>query len=268
MYAIAPREYMKSTFRYQSAAVSDPGLQKAINEDSYLDSSHLPLPTDLLGRLGFLYAVADGVSGQVGGEIASKIAIDTLQMYYVLPHVAIPPLDRLRNVFLEAHQRIETYAEEYPEYRGMGTTMTAAVLKDGCVYYGHVGDTRLYVIHAKENQIEQLTEDHTLVRRFVLEGKLTPEEAAQENSHVLEQALGCVSRVRVETGEYTLLAPGDVLVLASDGLTDLVPDAKIREIVLGSPSVDDACRNLVAKANQRGGKDNITVILIGVEDIS
>lgn len=266
MYASADGKPMKSRFRYRSATASDTGLQKTVNEDSYVESSQFHIAEPVLRQLGYIYGVADGVSGQVGGEVASHIAIETLRMYYALPHVDISPLDRLRNVFLEAHQRIEHYAVEHPEYRGMGTTMTTVVLKDRCLYYGHVGDTRLYLIHAELNQMEQLTEDHTLVRRFVLEGKLTPEEAAQENSHVLEQALGCVSRLRVETGEYASLEPGDVVVLATDGLTDLVSDAKIRETVLGAPSLDDACQRLVAKANQRGGRDNITVVLIGLEE--
>jgi protein phosphatase len=254
------------TYYYHSTAATDPGLQKIINEDSYLESPQIKVQKDVAQRLGYVYAVADGVSGQAGGEVASKIAIDTLRMYYVLPHVDIPPIDRLRNVFLEAHRRIEDYGEEYPEYRGMGTTMTTIVLKDRHVYYGHVGDTRLYLIHNDSRQIEQLTEDHTLVRKFVLEGKLTPEEAAQEDNNVLEQALGCVSKVRIDTGEYALLEPGDLLLLASDGLTDLVPDAKIRDIVLSSPTLSEACHRLIARANQRGGKDNITVVLVELEE--
>lgn len=253
-------------YRYRSTAATDPGLQKPINEDCYLESPQIQVDENILQRLGYAYAIADGVSGQVGGEIASKIAIDTLRMYYVLPSVDIPPLDRLRNVFLEAHRRIEEYSREHPEYRGMGTTMTIAVLKEGCLYYGHVGDTRLYLIHNGSHQMEQLTEDHTLVARFVREHKLTPEEAAFEDSNVLEQALGCVSKIRIETGEYSSLEPGDLLLLSSDGLTDLVPDAKIREIVLGSPSLADACQRLITRANQRGGKDNITVVLVGLEE--
>ena len=148
----------------------------------------------------------------------------------------------------------------------MGTTLTTMVLKDGKLYYGHVGDTRLYLIHNGTQQIEQLTEDHTLVAKFVRENKLTPEEAAEEDSNVLEQALGCVPRIRVEAGEYNSLQSGDILLLSSDGLTDLVSDAKIREIILSSPGLSDACRRLITKANQHGGKDNITVVLVGIEE--
>jgi PPM family protein phosphatase len=226
----------------------------------------LHLPEDVAVKLGAVYAVADGVSGQVGGEVASKIAIDTLRMYYVLPHVEIPTVDRIRNVFLEAHRRIAEYAMDHPEYRGMGTTMTTAVLQENTVYYGHVGDSRLYVIQPSQGKITQQTEDHTLVRRFVLEGKLTPEEAAQENSHVLEQALGCVSRLRIDTGSAPTLTPGDLVLITSDGLTDLVSDAKIRDIVLGAPSLEEASARLVKQANQRGGRDNITVVLVSLEE--
>ena len=257
---------MKAKYIYRSTAATDPGLQKPVNEDCYFDSVQLRLNEELLQRLGYVYAVADGVSGQVGGEVASKIAIDTLRMYYVLPHVEIPPLDRLRNVFLEAHRRIEEYAQEHPEYRGMGTTLTTMVLKDGCVYYGHVGDSRLYLIHNGTQQMEQLTEDHSLVAKFVREGKLTPEEAEEEDANVLEQALGCVPHIHIDAGEYDSLQQGDILLLSSDGLTDLVSDAKIREIVLSSPSLTDACRRLIMKANQHGGKDNITVVLVGLEE--
>lgn len=259
---------MNSRYIYRSTAATDTGLQKAMNEDSYLETSQLHIADEILQRLGYVYAVADGVSGQAGGEMASKIAIDTLRMYYVLPHVEIPPLDRLRNVFQEAHRRIEVYAQEHPEYRGMGTTLTTMVLKDGNVYYGHVGDSRLYLIHNGTQQMEQLTEDHTLVAKFVRENKLTPEEAAQEDSNVLEQALGCVPRIRVDAGEYDSLEQGDILLLSSDGLTDLVSDTKIREIILSSPSLTDACRRLITRANQHGGKDNITVVLVGLEENS
>jgi serine/threonine protein phosphatase PrpC len=259
-------ESMKAKYIYRSAAATDPGLQKAVNEDCYFDSAQLALHADLLQRLGFLYAVADGVSGQVGGEIASKIAIDTLRMYYVLPHVEIPPLDRLRNVFLEAHRRISAYAQEYPAYRGMGTTLTAMVLKNGSVYYGHVGDSRLYLIRNATHRMEQLTEDHSLVNKFVKEGKLTPEEAAEEDRNVLEQALGCVPHIHIDAGEDDALQPGDILLLASDGLTDMISDAKIRDVVLSSPSLAEASRRLITKANQHGGRDNITVILVGLEE--
>lgn len=257
---------MKAKFMYRSTGETNPGLQKTVNEDSYFDISQLHIEEDLLLRLGYLYAVADGVSGQAGGEIASQIAIETLRMYYVLPHVDIAPVDRLRNVFFEAHRRIEEYAEEHLEFRGMGTTLTTMVLKENSLYYGHVGDTRLYVIRNGTQQIEQLTEDHSLVAKFVREGKLTPEEAAEEDSNVLEQALGCVPKIRIDTGHYSSLHQGDILLMSSDGLTDLVSDVKIREIVLSSPSLEDACHRLVMKANQHGGKDNITVVLVGLEE--
>lgn len=253
------------TYIYRSSAETDPGLRKTTNEDSFWDQPQAHIEQKTLKRLGCLYAVADGVSGQVGGEIASQIAIDTLRMYYVLPQVAIPPEDRLRNVFLEAHRRIAEHAQQHSEYYGMGTTLTTIVLKDDVLYYGHVGDSRLYLIHSQTRKIEQLTKDHTLVNKFVEEGKLTPEEAAEEDSNVLAQALGCVPKVRVDVGEQTSLQTGDFALLCSDGLTDLVSDAKIRDIVLGSLSLSDACHRLIMKANQSGGKDNITVVLITIE---
>lgn len=256
---------MNAHFTYHSAAETDLGLQKTANEDCFLDTPQLHLDSNVLERLGYLFAVADGVSGQAGGEIASRIAIDTLRMYYVLPHVEIPPADRLRNVFLEAHKRIEDYAHEHHEYAGMGTTLTTAVLQNGILYYGHVGDSRLYVIHSATRSIEQLTEDHSLVNKFVKEGKLTPEEAAEEDSNVLEQALGCIHRIHVDVGEYPDLQAGDFILLTSDGLTDLVSDAKIRDITLGSPGLSEAVQRLIAKANQHGGKDNITVVLVEIE---
>jgi len=255
----------KTEFIYRVATGTDPGLRKTVNEDSFWDCSQEPIDEKTLDGLGAVYAVADGVSGQEGGEVASRIAIDTFRMYYVLPHVTIPPEDRLRNVFLEAHRRIEEYAEAQPQYRGMGTTLTAVVLKDDALFYGHVGDSRLYLIRSRERSIQQLTKDHSLVNKFVEEGKLTPEEAALEDSNVLAQALGAVPRIRVETGEFGPLQEGDLLLLCSDGLSDLVSDAKIRDIVLGSPGREEACQRLIMKANQNGGRDNITVVLIAVE---
>ncbi|MCP4396546.1 MAG: serine/threonine-protein phosphatase [bacterium] len=255
----------KTEFIYHTSNGTDPGLRKTVNEDSFWDCSQKQIDRNTLDGLGAVYAVADGVSGKEGGEVASRIAIDTFRMYYVLPHVAIPPEDRLHNVFLEAHRRIEEDAEARPQYHGMGTTLTAVVLKEEMLYYGHVGDSRLYLIQSQHRSIQQLTKDHTLVNKFVEEGKLTPDEAAQEDSNVLSQALGAVPKIRVETGEYGPLQAGDMLLLCSDGLSDLVSDAKIRDIVLGSPGLQDACQRLISKANQNGGRDNITVILIAVE---
>ena len=250
---------------FRSSAETDAGLRKTTNEDCFWNRSATQIDPNLLARLGAIYAVADGVSGHAGGEVASRIAIDTLRMYYVLPHVSIPLEDRLRNVFLEAHRRIEEYAKKHPEYHGMGTTLTACALHDGRMIYAHVGDSRLYLIRSESREIRQLTRDHTLVNRYIAEGKLTPEEAAEEDSNVLDQALGCVPRLRVESGEYADLAPGDFLLLCSDGLTDMVSDAKIRDIVLGSPGIEDACHRLILKANQAGGKDNVTVVLVAIE---
>ena len=252
-------------FVYRVSSETDPGLRKTVNEDNLWECSQAAIDKSTLDGLGAVYAVADGVSGKEGGEVASQIAIDTFRMYYVLPHVLIPPEDRLRNVFLEAHRRIEEYAEAQPQYHGMGTTLTAVALKGDRLYYGHVGDSRLYLIHSETRGIQQLTKDHTLVNKFVEEGKLTPEEAAQEDSNVLSQALGAVPKIHVETGEYGPLRTGDMLLLCSDGLSDLVSDAKIRDIVLGSPGLKDACQRLIMKANQNGGRDNITVVLIAVE---
>ncbi len=256
---------MKSHYTYRSTSETNTGLRKSKNEDSLLEKPSEFADAVTLQRLGYIYAVADGVSGQEGGEVASSIAIDTLRMYYVLPHIDIPPEDRLRNVFQEAHRRIEEYARKDPAYHGMGTTLTTVVLKENRLYYAHVGDSRLYVIHPVSRKIEQLTRDHTLVNRFIEEGKLTPEEAAEEDSNVLDQALGCVPHIHIDIGEYADLKPGDMMLLCSDGLTDLVSDAKIRDVVTGSPGISDACQRLVSKANQQGGKDNITVMLIAVE---
>ena len=142
------------------------------------------------------------------------------------------------------------------------------VLHHDRLWYAHVGDSRLYLVRATSREITQLTEDHSLVAKFVREGKLTPEEAAEEDSNVLVQALGCVPKIHVDIGEYTALQPGDILLLCSDGLSDMVSDAKIRDIILGSPGIEDACHRLVLKANQQGGKDNITVVLVMIEQMA
>ena len=256
---------MTSQLSYRSSAATDPGLRKTTNEDNLWEYPQAQVRPETLERLGRLYAVADGVSGQVGGDVASRIAVDTLRMYYVLPHVEIPPEDRLRNVFLEAHRRIEDYARRHPEYHGMGTTLTCLILKEDRLFYGHVGDSRLYQIHAAARSIKQLTHDHTLVAKYVREGKLTPAEAAEEDSNVLEQAVGCVTNLQVELGSAASQV-GDLFLLCSDGLTDLVSDARIRDMILSAPGLPEACHRLVAKANQQGGKDNITVLLVAVEE--
>jgi len=240
--------------RIRAAAGTDIGRARERNEDAYL-------------LLDPLYAVADGMGGHRGGEVASSYALEIIGDRARAREDGRKSSDggslaRLVEDIEEANQRVLARGDADHDLRGMGTTLTAFVLEDGHGHLAHVGDSRAYLY--REGALQQLTEDHTLVQRMVREGKLSPEEAGRHpHRSMLTQALGVDEDVSLD--ELTLdLHPGDRLLLCSDGLTSML-DAEDLALILGEESDPEAaCALLIDAANEAGGDDNITVVILDV----
>jgi len=228
----------------QHAGLTDAGRKRRRNEDSYVVDPPL-------------FVVADGMGGAQAGEVASRLAAAAFREFHDADH--LEPKARLAAIVQEANRRIYERAQEDTHASGMGTTITAALLGDGSVAIGHVGDSRAYRI--RDGRLEQLTEDHSLVAELVRSGRLTPEEAeTHPQRSVITRVLGTDPDVDVDT--FTLeTAEGDVYLICSDGLTSMVPDEEILRLVAEEPSIEQAARALVKAANRHGGEDNITVVL-------
>jgi PPM family protein phosphatase len=232
-----------------SAGKTDPGRKRRHNEDAFV----LEPP---------LFAVADGMGGAQAGEVAARIAAAVFREYHEADELAPP--ERMSAIIQEANRRIYERAQSDANASGMGTTITAAIVESGGVAIGHVGDSRAYRL--REGRLEQLTQDHSLVADLLRDGRLTPEEAeAHPQRSVITRALGTDSQVDVDT-ETVDAAPGDVFLLCSDGLTTMVSDERILELLQSSSSLEQAAKALVKAANRGGGEDNVTVVLFAVED--
>jgi len=259
--------------RVQVWAKTDPGKTRDQNEDRFLvadltrrEASLLPhVREHEVGERGSLFIVADGMGGAAAGELASEMAAEAIydEMVKTWGSEGETRPRRFASLLKEAVEaanvRIHSYAKAHPEARGMGTTTTAAgVLGERC-YLTQVGDSRAYLI--RNGQAHQLTKDQSLMQRLVEAGELTEEEAAQsERRNIILQALGPDPRVKVDL-TYQEVRKGDVLVLCSDGLSGQVKNEEIAQVVSGTPDVRTACERLIALANERGGPDNITVVL-------
>jgi protein phosphatase len=233
----------------ESASVTDPGRVRRRNEDSYVCEPPL-------------FAVADGMGGAQAGELASRIAAAAFREAGAAD--SLDPQARLRSIIQEANRRIYARAARDPEVSGMGTTVTAALLVDETVAVGHVGDSRAYRI--REGELEQLTNDHSLVADLVRSGRLSPEEAElHPQRSVITRALGTDPAVEIDSLSVEARA-GDVFLICSDGLTTMVDEATVLKTVVESPSLAVAARALVGLANHEGGEDNVTVVLFSLAD--
>lgn len=223
-------------------ARTDIGRVRTNNEDAYCVAPRL-------------LAVADGMGGIDGGEIASRMVIDFLRDY---PFTEKDPGEGLVNAIRLANRQIFHTAVE-KKLEGMGTTITAVRIEDDQVYFGHVGDSRGYLI--RDGQIRQLTSDHSLVGELIRKGSLSPEEAQQHpHRHLLTRALGTSPEVEVETLALSLRLD-DALLLCTDGLTAVASDEEILQVIMKNEDPQRAAEALVNLANQRGGPDNITVVV-------
>jgi protein phosphatase len=223
------------------------GRKRRHNEDSYVVEPPM-------------FAVADGMGGAKAGEVASGLAAAALKE---TGSDGSSGEERVTQLIQEANRRVFRRANEDREASGMGTTMTVALIEDGRVVFGHVGDSRAYLI--REGSIEQLTDDHSLVAELVRSGRLTPEEAeAHPQRSVITRAVGTEPDVDVDTFTIEPEA-GDLFLICSDGLTDMVDDGTIIDAIeRHRDDLDEAAKALVGAANRVGGEDNITVLLVEV----
>ena len=236
-----------------AAARSDQGRRRSANEDTYA----------LAPELG-LYLVADGMGGHRAGQVASGLAARAASATLrTLLEERRSPAWRLRACVAAANAEILASSRAKPELAGMGTTIVALLADGGRVAVAHVGDSRAYRIRG--GAIERLNNDHTLVGELVRRGEISERAAASHpQRHVLLRALGVRREVEPDLQDLAP-EPGDIYLLCSDGLTGHVGDADIAGLVAGSPDLDAACERLIDLANERGGEDNITVLLVRCE---
>lgn len=239
------------------AIVSDVGRVRDNNEDR----GRCVRPGDpvTLATRGVLVLVADGMGGHEAGDVASSTAADVVsETYYTATGT---PREALGRAFVTANARIHAAAAS-PDKQGMGTTCTALVVRGREAFWAHVGDSRLY--RRRGDRLDKLTTDHSMVEEMVADGLLTPEEARTHDArNVITKALGIRAETDPALDGPLAVAPGDVFVLMSDGLYDLVEDAEIGA-ALGEPSVHAAATALVETAKARGGYDNVTVAVVRV----
>jgi PPM family protein phosphatase len=209
-----------------------------------------------------VFAVADGMGGAQAGEVASRIAAAVFREFHEAD--ALEAERRVEAIIQEANRRIHERAHADAHATGMGTTVTAALVEGERVAIGHVGDSRAYRI--RNGELEQLTEDHSLVADLMRSGRLSPEEAdVHPQRSVITRALGTDPEVDVDTVVVDA-RPGDLFLLCSDGLTTMLGDDEILSVVRETESLEQAVKALVKGANRRGGEDNVTVILFTVEE--
>lgn len=236
------------------ASLTDTGRARTNNEDSLLADSPL-------------FAIADGMGGHAYGEVASSMAVEVLQGWKdrLEGSDGREAAEKLREAFNDANRTVFEKGREDENLAGMGTTLTAAWVSDDNVAIAHIGDSRAYLLRG--GLLQQLTEDQNVAQEMVRRGRITPEEAASSpQRHIVLQAIGAETAGLDVAIATTDLRPGDKLILASDGLFGMLPsNEEIRDILLGSPDIDAACRALIDAANEAGGSDNITVVIVEVD---
>jgi PPM family protein phosphatase len=230
-------------------AATDTGRQRRANEDSLLARSPL-------------FVVADGMGGAQAGEVASRIAVES---FHDGLGQAASPEDSLAVHARAANARIHELSQRNAEQAGMGTTLTAVYVGEQEVAIAHVGDSRAYCL--RDGELSRLTDDHSLVDELIREGRLTPEEAEEHPQRsIITRALGPEETVEVDTRSFRA-RPGDLFLLCSDGLTSMVPEAHLADLLRTHPQLRAAGEALIAAANEAGGRDNITVILLRLEEV-
>lgn len=235
--------------------LTDNGLSRENNQDSLFVSDIFDLP---------LYIVADGMGGHNAGEIASGIAVETIKDVFLNNKESLELKENIiktiKDSISEANKRIFFKALGSPECSGMGTTLTMCYIYDKEIYIGHIGDSRAYFI--KDSNIEQVTEDDSLVNELIKNGSITAEEAkTHPQRNVITKALG--TSIDIEVDIYTMgYEEGDILIICSDGLSNMVKEKNVLNIIESEDNVNLACQGLIDLAKKNGGSDNITLIIV------
>ena len=265
----------------RSFGLTDVGKVRATNEDQFLiavllkalqvDQTSLPQrAVQHSSDRGYLFVVADGMGGHAGGEQASALAVDSVETFILgtfkwFAQFQRPEQDQVladfQSALGQANARVLAEAAGNPELHGMGTTLTLAYSRNDVLFVAHVGDSRCYL--CRQGVLSRLTRDHTLVEDMVRRGALRAEDVAKHRGrHVITNVVGGVSaELKVEVHKIHL-EDGDRMLLCSDGLTEMVPDEELNQILLGEVEPEQACRRLVSRANEAGGRDNITAVVV------
>jgi len=229
--------------------MSDIGLVRGTNEDSYIcEPPHL-------------FVVADGMGGHVAGEIASKLAATTVSRYIEENARANNYEELLKQAINEANTSVYQLSQSKEDFNGMGTTVTAVYVDGDAIYWGHVGDSRIYLLRNKE--MRQLTNDHSLVWELVQSGNITREEAhIHPKRNMLTRAVGTSCLIKIDTG-VLVWESGDILLMCTDGLTNMVSEQDICNLIKNEQdNLESIVNQLVLQAKAAGGFDNITTILL------
>ena len=239
-----------------SVALTDVGRKRLINQDTvYISDTPV-------GVLPNLYIVADGMGGEKAGDYASKSLIGYMLTY--IEHTIKMPVTAIQGAIEYANANLFAEGSKNPNLSGMGTTVVAASIIDNTLHVFNVGDSRCYVLD--ENSISQITKDHSLVEMLVSKGEITRESAEyKENKSKITRAVGAEERILIDSFEVDL-AGNEYVLLCSDGLTNMVDDRKIFNIISSSAGVKSSAKRLVEEANLSGGSDNISILLIDINE--
>lgn len=238
----------------RSFAATDTGRVRKINEDSYYNDPE---------QMG-LYIVADGMGGHLAGEVASSLAVDTISGLLKDTLMggnsrASYIEDAIRDAVVKTNKTVYDLATSKSDYSGMGTTVVVCILKKNHLHVAHIGDSRAYLL--REGVLKQLTTDHSLVQELLSKGRITEEEAVDHpRKNILTRALGTDPAVEVDTKDIALKS-GDIIILCTDGITNHVDPQEIKDFATGN-SPEMACQEMIGLANDRGGFDNMTVMII------
>ncbi len=238
----------------RSYSVTDIGRKRKMNQD-YVFATDSPI-----GGLDNLYIVADGMGGHNAGEYASAFSVEELKDLIVeLGQAEIEII--LHRALQEVNRRLRTVAASDSRYYGMGTTIVIATVRGGILYVANVGDSRLYL---KKNRLRQITVDHSLVEEMVLAGTLDQKNArTHPDKNVITRAIGAEDTLEIDFFREKV-SDGNIVLMCSDGLTNMVEDSEIEEILGSSKSLEEAGSVLLSKANENGGADNISVLLVKI----
>jgi len=251
---------------------TDVGRTREHNEDAFVvadltrgNATLQPeVRTHVVGDRGTLFMVADGMGGAAAGEIASAMAIDVVMRELTQALTAGAPTEdefasAMKRATASANAHIHAFAQEHPEFRGMGTTATVAGMLGSTVFLAQVGDSRAYLV--RDGVGRQITKDQSLMQKLIEAGEITEEEAEHsERRNIILQALGPEASIKVDL-THQQVRRGDVLILCSDGLSGQVRLEELTAIVLQAPDLVSACKRMIDRANESGGPDNITVIV-------
>ena len=241
----------------ESFAITDIGSRREVNQD------YVYCNDDAVGLLPNLYIVADGMGGHKAGDFASRYSVSEFEKE-LKEQKARTIIGSMEGAIRQVNEKLLKEAAAEPEYEGMGTTFVAACIHEGTLFVLNIGDSRLYLIHEK-GTIRQITQDHSLVEEKIQRGEIDRKDAKNHpEKNVITRALGAMEQVVPDFFEVEL-EPGDYVLLCSDGLTNMVEDVNMKEIVLSQDTtLEEKAGKLIDLANENGGRDNISLVLVHI----